>query len=518
MAERLEQPIFAWGHTFSMGMRALVAGDTDRAEELATQALQIGADSGQPDAAIIFGAQLMNVTGQRGTMKELIPLIEQMASDTPDISPWLFGSLLAKAHVEAGRFDEATEKLEEFALRVATAQLDQVLAHRHGRLRRGGDRMRGDVRFAQAVGAARAICRTASRDQRIGAAPRQRTSAAFAAVLGRYGAADEYLTQSAGMSARLRAKFFAAGPISCATGMSRPRCSGRRRAGSGAAHPCSWRGGEARTRTCSARGREVDPGLPAWNDALQRWSRRRPRHPNTKPSLESVTDRSNVSRLCVAIRFRAQVSRVSGRLAFWRLGVDEVPENVSEADRNNPARSPAVMRRPPACIVLAAALVGGCSSFGSNSSASTPNTVPIGTMAAAEHRVRARRRPVDEPGPYMPAVRALAHRGADVHELLRDRLALLPEPRRSSRAAAAPDSASSRTAVATAGTARSTRHRDGARTAVRSTERIPHRPDGKYLNGYKPWLRGGYRASVRAPRLERMGRHPNGYDEGTTTP
>ena len=40
-------------------MRAQIAGDTDRAEQLATEALQIGTDGGEPDAAIIFGAQFM---------------------------------------------------------------------------------------------------------------------------------------------------------------------------------------------------------------------------------------------------------------------------------------------------------------------------------------------------------------------------------------------------------------------------------------------------------------------------
>ena len=107
-------------------MRALIAGDTDRAEVLATEALQIASESGQPDAALIYGAQLMNVSGQRGTMSDLVPLIEQMVVDAPDISPWLFGSLLAKAHVEAGRFDEARQKLSDFAAAGFELPLDQI--------------------------------------------------------------------------------------------------------------------------------------------------------------------------------------------------------------------------------------------------------------------------------------------------------------------------------------------------------------------------------------------------------
>ena len=59
MAEQLGQPLFAWGHTFLQAQRAFIAGDTDRAEALASEALQIGTDSGQPDAALIYGTQLI---------------------------------------------------------------------------------------------------------------------------------------------------------------------------------------------------------------------------------------------------------------------------------------------------------------------------------------------------------------------------------------------------------------------------------------------------------------------------
>ena len=125
-AHLLNQPMFAWAHTFFLGLRAQLAGDTDRAEELATAALQIGTDGGQLDAEVIFGAQLMIVSGQRGTMSDLVPLIEQLAAGTPDISQWLFGSLLAKAHVEGGRTDEARSLLEAFAASGFDLPLDQV--------------------------------------------------------------------------------------------------------------------------------------------------------------------------------------------------------------------------------------------------------------------------------------------------------------------------------------------------------------------------------------------------------
>ena len=59
-------------------------------------------------------------------MNELIPLIEQLASDAPEISPWMFGSLLAKAHVEVDCIDEALGQLEAFAASGFDLRLDHV--------------------------------------------------------------------------------------------------------------------------------------------------------------------------------------------------------------------------------------------------------------------------------------------------------------------------------------------------------------------------------------------------------
>ena len=210
MAARLGQPMFDWGHTFSKGLRALIAGDTDRAEELAAQALQIGTDSGQPDATLIFGAQLMIVSGQRGTMSELIPLIEGMAADAPDISPWLFGSLLAKAHVEAGRIEEASQKLEEFAAADFDMSFDQTW-------------LTGMVDYAEAAIECREPKYALPLFERLlpwaGQLPATGASAlapvslylgGLAAVLGRFDEADAYFAQSAAMSERIGAAFFAA--------------------------------------------------------------------------------------------------------------------------------------------------------------------------------------------------------------------------------------------------------------------------------------------------------------------
>ena len=210
MAQRLNQPVFAWGHTFVRSLRAQIAGDTDLAEQYATEALQIGTDGGQPDAATIFGAQLNIVCGQRGTQSELAPLIEKMASETPDIPRTFFISILAKAHVEGGRTDRAAELLAEFAAAGFELPLDQLW-------------LTGMVDFAEAA----IECRDpvyagpllaqlepwAAQLPATGASalgPVSHYLGGLATVLGHFSEADAYFARAAAMSQRMGAKFFAA--------------------------------------------------------------------------------------------------------------------------------------------------------------------------------------------------------------------------------------------------------------------------------------------------------------------
>jgi class 3 adenylate cyclase/tetratricopeptide (TPR) repeat protein len=210
MAAQLGQPVFAWGHAFLRGQRAFIAGDTDRAEELAAEALQIGTDSGQPDAALIYGTQLIMVRGQRGTMNELIPLIEKMASDAPEISPWMFGSLLAKAHVEVDGTHEALAQLEAFAASGFGLRMDHVW-------------LSGMVDYADAAVACGDPTYATPLFERLapwhaqlpatGASalpPVSHYLGGLAGVLGRYDEADAYFSHAAAVSERLGAKFFAA--------------------------------------------------------------------------------------------------------------------------------------------------------------------------------------------------------------------------------------------------------------------------------------------------------------------
>jgi class 3 adenylate cyclase/tetratricopeptide (TPR) repeat protein len=208
LAEQLGQPIFNWAYTYRRAMRAIIAGDTDRAEQLATEAFQIGTDSGQPDASTIFGTQFVMVSWQRGTMGELVPLIEQVAADNPGHHAIAAG--LAMAHAEGDRFDDARQLLAEFAASDFALPLDGLW-------------LMGMAFYAEAAIECRdpdyavplldRLVPWADQWATFGATtsgPIAHYLGGLATVLGRHDEADAYLAQSAASSHRAGAKFFAA--------------------------------------------------------------------------------------------------------------------------------------------------------------------------------------------------------------------------------------------------------------------------------------------------------------------
>ena len=114
LVKRLDQPFMTWVETLQRGTRALIAGDADSAERLANEAFQIGSESGQPDAFIIFGAQMLMVSWWRGTIGEMVPLIEGAIADHPGLP--FFTGVLAMAHAEGDRPAEARKILDRFGL------------------------------------------------------------------------------------------------------------------------------------------------------------------------------------------------------------------------------------------------------------------------------------------------------------------------------------------------------------------------------------------------------------------
>jgi tetratricopeptide (TPR) repeat protein len=209
LADQLDQPSLNWWHSYARGMRAQLAGDTEQAEQLAIDALQLGTDGGQPDAALFFAAQIGAVHLQRGTMAELIPLLEEMAADALEVAGAIAASL-ALAHAEADRTDEARNLLDAFAAVDFELPLDPVwlsgmLAYAEAA------RVCGDPKYAGPLFAK--LAPWADQFATAGITADGLVSHALgglATVLGRYDEADAYFTQAAAFSDRFGAKFFAA--------------------------------------------------------------------------------------------------------------------------------------------------------------------------------------------------------------------------------------------------------------------------------------------------------------------
>ena len=210
LAEQLDQPILSWTNTFHLAKRAQIAGDTDLAEQLATEALQIGTDCGQPDAALFFGGQLMIVSAQRGTMGELIPLIEQMVDETSTLAGVLTAAL-AQAHAEADHTEDVRHLLEEFAATDFDLPMDQawitaMYCYAEAAIHCGDPRYAAPLfdrlaPWAEQSVASGSVTASGLVSHSLGG---------LATVLRRYDVADAYFDRSAAMSARMNAKFFAA--------------------------------------------------------------------------------------------------------------------------------------------------------------------------------------------------------------------------------------------------------------------------------------------------------------------
>jgi class 3 adenylate cyclase len=210
LAKQLDQPTPTWTNTIHLAKRAQIAGDTDVAEQLATEALQIGTDCGQPDAALFYGGQLVVVSTQRGTLGELIPLIEQMLNES-SAQARVLTAALALAHAEAGHTEDARRLLEEFAATDFDLPMDPAW-------------MTGMFSYVEAA----IHCKDAQYARPLfdRLAPWAEQSVAYgsvmasglvshslgglATVLGQYNEADSYFAKSSATSARMKAKFFAA--------------------------------------------------------------------------------------------------------------------------------------------------------------------------------------------------------------------------------------------------------------------------------------------------------------------
>jgi hypothetical protein len=211
LVQQLDQPIWQWAHTITRAQRAMIAGDIGETEQLAVEAFQIGTDSGQPDATIYFGAELFLVNFQRGTLGTMIPQIEEMSADAPGIPPLFIAGLLATAHVEAGRLDDARNILAEFEAASFILPLDRVWFTAMSCYAEAAIECR-DPAYAEPI--FDRLSPFFGLVSTVGGITAEGPSSHFigglASVLGRYDEADTYFAQSAAMGERMGAKFFTA--------------------------------------------------------------------------------------------------------------------------------------------------------------------------------------------------------------------------------------------------------------------------------------------------------------------
>lgn len=105
----LRRPVCTWMDRNDAAALAAFTGDLEHAEQLATEAVELGRLAGRPDDSIIgsFGALLFQIRGAQGRSDELIPLLEARIVAAPDVPTWRLA--LAGALVESDRVDEARE-------------------------------------------------------------------------------------------------------------------------------------------------------------------------------------------------------------------------------------------------------------------------------------------------------------------------------------------------------------------------------------------------------------------------
>jgi tetratricopeptide (TPR) repeat protein len=112
-AEQSRLPERRWHATAHRASLAIFAGRLDEGRRLATEALAIRRDAGDPAAAHAFTVQLYLCRRERGDAGALEGAIRDMAKDFPNVPAWR--CVLATFLVESGRAEEAGALLDALA-------------------------------------------------------------------------------------------------------------------------------------------------------------------------------------------------------------------------------------------------------------------------------------------------------------------------------------------------------------------------------------------------------------------
>jgi DNA-binding SARP family transcriptional activator len=112
-AELLRQPLYLWNAAVWRAMRALLAGQLDQADRLASEALAAGAHGETVTAPQYYATQLLAIRREQGRMEELEQPAREMVKSNPDRPVWRAG--LATLLWDVGRPEDAGVEFETLA-------------------------------------------------------------------------------------------------------------------------------------------------------------------------------------------------------------------------------------------------------------------------------------------------------------------------------------------------------------------------------------------------------------------
>jgi class 3 adenylate cyclase/Flp pilus assembly protein TadD len=113
IAEKLRMPQHLWHLPLFRAMRAMMAGDLERAEALSNEALAGGMRAGEPLAQQFFGIQSAQLRRLQGRSDELLPVFRDLTDRYPALPAWR--TALALTLTQAGRVEEARVEFERLA-------------------------------------------------------------------------------------------------------------------------------------------------------------------------------------------------------------------------------------------------------------------------------------------------------------------------------------------------------------------------------------------------------------------
>ena len=120
--DELRQPLLKSYLLMRESVRAIVGGDLELGEQLATECFELGQASGQPDALTFYFSQLVNLRFHQGRMGELEAIIAQESAANPGLPA--LQSALALLYCEVDSLDKAWEPFQDLADRHGEIQRD----------------------------------------------------------------------------------------------------------------------------------------------------------------------------------------------------------------------------------------------------------------------------------------------------------------------------------------------------------------------------------------------------------